>query len=57
MNDTISRQSTADALKKIQESLEKILSSDSMKREYAQGMTCGVALAIEYVEQLATPVQ
>ena len=57
MSDTISRQFTVNALKKILESIEKTLPSDSMKSEYTQGITCGVALAIEYVEQLATAVQ
>lgn len=31
--------------------LEKLLPSEPMKNEYTQGITCGVALSIECVEQ------
>ena len=45
MNDLISRQSAIDVI-------DKILPSDPMKNEYTQGITCGAALAMEYVKQL-----
>ena len=45
MSDTISRQAAIDAI-------DAILPVEPMKNEYTQGITCGAALAIEYVKQL-----
>lgn len=45
MNDLISRQAAIDAI-------DKILPVNPMKTEYTQGITCGAALAMEYVKQL-----
>ena len=45
MNDLISRQAAIDAI-------DAILPAEPMKNEYTQGITCGAALAIEYVKQL-----
>ena len=45
MNNLIDRQAAIDVL-------EKILPANPMKSEYTQGITCGAALAIEYVKQL-----
>ena len=44
-NDLISRQAAIDAI-------DAILPVEPMKNEYTQGITCGAALAIEYVKQL-----
>ena len=45
MADLIDRQAAIDVI-------DKILPSDPMKNEYTQGITCGAALAMEYVKQL-----
>lgn len=45
VGDCISRQAAIDVI-------DAILPVDPMKNEYAQGITCGAALAIEYVKQL-----
>ena len=45
MSDLISRQAAIDAI-------DAILPAEPMKNEYTQGITCGAALAIEYVKQL-----
>lgn len=45
MVDCISRQAAIDVI-------DKILPADPMRDEYAQGITCGAALAMEYVKQL-----
>lgn len=44
-NDLISRQAAIDVL-------EKIFPADPMRNEYTQGITCGAALATEYIKQL-----
>ena len=43
--DLISRAAAIDAL-------EKIFPNDPMRNDYTQGITCGAALATEYIEQL-----
>ena len=45
MDDLISRRMAIDAI-------DKILPVNPMKTEYTQGITCGAALAMEYVKQL-----
>ena len=45
MSDTIDRQAAIEAI-------EKIFPVDPMKNEYTQGVTCGAALAKEYIKQL-----
>lgn len=45
MSDLISRQAAIDAI-------DAILPVEPMKNEYTQGITCGAALAIEYVKQM-----
>ena len=45
MADLIDRQAAIDVL-------ETILPANPLKSEYTQGITCGAALAIEYVKQL-----
>ena len=45
MDDLISRQAAIDAL-------EKIFPADPMRNDYTQGITCGAALATEYIKQL-----
>ena len=45
MSDLIYRKTAIDVI-------DKILPSDPMKNEYTQGITCGAALAMEYVKQL-----
>ena len=45
MSDLISRQAAIDAI-------GKIFPADPMRNEYTQGITCGAALATEYIEQL-----
>ena len=45
MNDLISRQAALDAI-------DKIFPADPMHNEYTQGITCGAALAEEYIKQL-----
>lgn len=45
MSDCISRQMAIDAI-------DKIFPNDPMKSEYTQGITCGAALAEEYIKQL-----
>ena len=45
MDDLISRQAAIDVI-------DAILPVEPMKNEYTQGITCGAALAIEYVKQL-----
>ena len=45
MTDLISRQAAIDVI-------DAILPVKPMKNEYTQGITCGAALAIEYVKQL-----
>lgn len=44
-NDTISRQAAIDVL-------DKIFPADPMRNDYTQGITCGAALATEYIKQL-----
>lgn len=44
-NDCISRQVAIDVL-------EKILPADPMRNDYTEGITCGAALAMEYIKQL-----
>ena len=43
--DTIYRQDAIDAI-------DKIFPADPMRNEYTQGITCGAALATEYIKQL-----
>ena len=43
--DTISRKEAIDAL-------DKIFPADPMRNDYTQGITCGAALATEYIKQL-----
>lgn len=45
MNDLISRQAASDVI-------EKIFPADPMHNEYTQGVTCGAALAMEFIKQL-----
>ena len=45
MSDLISRQEAIDAL-------DKIFPADPMRNDYTQGITCGAALATEYIKQL-----
>ena len=45
MDDLISRQEAIDAL-------DKIFPADPMRNDYTQGITCGAALATEYIKQL-----
>ena len=45
MDDSISRQAAIDAL-------DKIFPTYPMKNDFAQGLTCGAALATEYIKQL-----
>ena len=45
MDDLISRQAAIDAL-------DKIFPADPMRNDYTQGITCGAALATEYIKQL-----
>lgn len=45
MSDLISRQEAIDVL-------EKILPADPMRNDYTEGITCGAALAMEYIKQL-----
>lgn len=45
LNDLISRQDAIDAL-------DKIFPADPMRNDYTQGITCGAALATEYIKQL-----
>lgn len=45
MNDLISRQAAINAI-------DKIFPVEPMKNEYTQGITCGAALAAEYIKQL-----
>lgn len=45
MDDLISRQSAIDVI-------EKIFPADPMRNDYTQGITCGAALATEYIKQL-----
>ena len=45
MSDLISRQQAIDAL-------DKIFPADPMRNDYTQGITCGAALAEEYIKQL-----
>ena len=45
MSDLISRQAAIDAL-------DKIFPADPMRNDYTQGITCGAALATEYIKQL-----
>ena len=51
MSDPISRQAAIDVI-------NKIFPVDPMRNEYTQGITCGAALAMEYIKQLpsAEPV-
>jgi len=43
--DTISRQAAIDVI-------DKIFPADPMRNDYTQGITCGAALATEYIKQL-----
>ena len=45
MNDLISRQAAIDVL-------GKIFPADPMRNDYTKGITCGAALATEYIKQL-----
>ena len=45
MRDLIERKAAIDVI-------DKILPADPMRNEYTQGITCGAALAMEYVKQL-----
>lgn len=45
MEDLISRQAAIDAL-------DKIFPANPMRNDYTQGITCGAALATEYIKQL-----
>lgn len=45
MSDLISRQAAIDAI-------DKIFPADPMRNDYTQGITCGAALAEEYIKQL-----
>lgn len=45
MDDLISRQEAIDVL-------DKIFPADPMRNDYTQGITCGAALATEYIKQL-----
>ena len=45
MDDVISRQAAIDVI-------DKIFPADPMSNEYTQGITCGAALAEEYIKQL-----
>jgi hypothetical protein len=45
MNDPIDRQAAIDAI-------DKIFPADPMRNDYTQGITCGAALATEYIKQL-----
>lgn len=47
MDDLISRQAAIDAL-------DKIFPADPMRNDYTQGITCGAALATEYIKQLSS---
>lgn len=44
-NDCISRQAAIDVI-------DKIFPVDPMRNEYTKGITCGAALAMEYIKQL-----
>ena len=44
-NDVISRQAAIEAI-------DKIFPADPMRNDYTQGITCGAALAEEYIKQL-----
>lgn len=45
MSDLIDKQAAIDAI-------DKIFPNDPMRNEYTQGITCGAALAEEYIKQL-----
>ena len=45
MDDLISRQAAIDVI-------DKIFPADPMRNDYTQGITCGAALAEEYIKQL-----
>lgn len=45
MDDTIYRKAAIDAI-------DKIFPADPMRNDYTQGITCGAALATEYIKQL-----
>ena len=45
MDDLISRQAAIDVI-------DKIFPADPMRNDYTQGITCGAALATEYIKQL-----
>ena len=45
MSDLISRQAAVEAI-------DKIFPADPMRNDYTQGITCGAALAEEYIKQL-----
>lgn len=46
-DDTISRQMVIDVI-------DKIFPADPMRNDYTKGITCGAALATEYIKQLPT---
>ena len=50
MSDLISRQAAIDAI-------DKIFPADPMRNDYTQGITCGAALAEEYIKQLPSAQQ
>ena len=45
MSDLIDRQAAIEAI-------DKIFPADPMRNDYTQGITCGAALATEYIKQL-----
>lgn len=49
-SDTISRQEAIDVI-------DKIFPADPMRNDYTQGITCGAALATEYIKQLPSAQQ
>lgn len=49
-SDTIYRQAAIDAI-------DKIFPADPMRNDYTQGITCGAALAEEYIKQLPSAQQ
>ena len=50
MADLIDRQAAIDAI-------DKIFPADPMRNDYTQGITCGAALATEYIKQLPSAEQ
>lgn len=50
MDDLISRQHAIDVI-------DKIFPADPMRNDYTQGITCGAALATEYIKQMPSAQQ